>query len=211
MTRRFINQFAHQEAVNEVFVANGKQLRPNRNGNLYLQVELSDSTGSIGARMWNANEMPIQIVRKWGLYTRRGHDANLPGRGATDPEAHRESRSLPGKSPGFHASAGRGRRQTFRPAGRNAPRHERSGPGEPGRVLFARRALDGQAYDGPGRHQKSSRLSRRFAGSHRGPDGSSRARGALLSADRPRLIIDGRVSARPGQNRGIDLRARAGL
>jgi 3'-5' exoribonuclease len=57
MTRRFINQFAHQEAVNEVFVANGKQLRPNRNGNLYLQVELSDSTGAIGARMWNANEV----------------------------------------------------------------------------------------------------------------------------------------------------------
>ncbi|MGA2059403.1 MAG: OB-fold nucleic acid binding domain-containing protein [Thermoguttaceae bacterium] len=56
MTRRFITQFAHQEAVNEVFVANGKQLRPNRTGNLYLQVELSDSTGSIGARMWNASE-----------------------------------------------------------------------------------------------------------------------------------------------------------
>jgi 3'-5' exoribonuclease len=56
MTRRFINQFGHQEAVNEVFVANSKQLRPNRAGNLYLQVELSDSTGSIGARMWNANE-----------------------------------------------------------------------------------------------------------------------------------------------------------
>jgi len=56
MTRRFINQFGHQEPVNEVFVANGKLLRPNRNGNLYLQIELSDSTGSIGARMWNANE-----------------------------------------------------------------------------------------------------------------------------------------------------------
>ena len=56
MTRRFINQFGHQEAVNEVFVANSKQLRTNRNGNLYLQIELSDSTGSIGARMWNTNE-----------------------------------------------------------------------------------------------------------------------------------------------------------
>ena len=56
MTRRFINQFGHQEAINEVFVVSGKLLRPNRNGNLYLQVELSDSTGSIGARMWNGNE-----------------------------------------------------------------------------------------------------------------------------------------------------------
>jgi 3'-5' exoribonuclease len=56
MTRRFINQFGHQETINEVFVANNKQLRPNRNGNLYLQVELSDCTGTIGARIWNANE-----------------------------------------------------------------------------------------------------------------------------------------------------------
>jgi 3'-5' exoribonuclease len=60
MARRFINQLGHQEAVNEVFVANGKLLRPNRNGNLYLQVELSDSTGSIPARLWNANETLYQ-------------------------------------------------------------------------------------------------------------------------------------------------------
>jgi 3'-5' exoribonuclease len=31
-------------------------LRPNRNGNLYLQVELSDRSGSISARMWNADD-----------------------------------------------------------------------------------------------------------------------------------------------------------
>jgi 3'-5' exoribonuclease len=56
MSRRFISELVHQEAVSNVFVANEKQLRPNRNGNLYLQVELSDRTGSIGARMWNAQE-----------------------------------------------------------------------------------------------------------------------------------------------------------
>ena len=56
MPRRFINELGHQESVNEVFVANNKQLRPNRNGNLYLQVELSDRSGSIGARLWNGND-----------------------------------------------------------------------------------------------------------------------------------------------------------
>jgi len=56
MSRRYVNQFGHQEAVNEVFVAADKQLRPNRNGNLYLQVDLSDRSGAIGARMWNATE-----------------------------------------------------------------------------------------------------------------------------------------------------------
>ncbi len=56
MSRRYVNQFGHQETVNEVFVAADKQLRPNRNGNLYLQVDLSDRSGSIAARMWNASE-----------------------------------------------------------------------------------------------------------------------------------------------------------
>jgi 3'-5' exoribonuclease len=56
MPRRYANELNHQEAVNEVFVANDKQLRPNRNGNLYLQVTLSDRTGSVAARLWNAGE-----------------------------------------------------------------------------------------------------------------------------------------------------------
>ena len=56
MTRRFINEFAPQETVNEVFLASDKQLRSNRQGSLYLQVQLRDRTGAIGARLWNANE-----------------------------------------------------------------------------------------------------------------------------------------------------------
>jgi len=56
MSRRYVNQLGHKEPVDEVFIASGKQLRPNRNGNLYLQVDLSDRSGTIAARMWNANE-----------------------------------------------------------------------------------------------------------------------------------------------------------
>ena len=56
MRRRYLNQLRPQETVDEVFRAADKQLRPNRNGNLYLQMELSDRTGVIGARMWNATE-----------------------------------------------------------------------------------------------------------------------------------------------------------
>jgi 3'-5' exoribonuclease len=56
MPRRYINQFGHQEAIDQIFLASQKQLRPNRNGNLYLQVELSDRSGAISARMWNATE-----------------------------------------------------------------------------------------------------------------------------------------------------------
>ena len=54
--RRFISELGHQEPVDQIFLASQKQLRPNRNGNLYLQVELSDRTGSISARMWNADD-----------------------------------------------------------------------------------------------------------------------------------------------------------
>ncbi|HUT14038.1 MAG TPA: OB-fold nucleic acid binding domain-containing protein [Thermoguttaceae bacterium] len=56
MSRRYANQLGHKEPVDEVFMASGKQLRPNRNGNLYLQIDLSDRSGTIAARMWNANE-----------------------------------------------------------------------------------------------------------------------------------------------------------
>jgi 3'-5' exoribonuclease len=56
MRRRYVNELHEQETINQVFRAAEKQLRPNRNGNLYLQMELSDRTGAIGARMWNASE-----------------------------------------------------------------------------------------------------------------------------------------------------------
>ncbi len=54
--RRFVSQLAHNEQVKQAFLASDKQLRPNRNGNLYLQLELSDRSGSIAARLWNASE-----------------------------------------------------------------------------------------------------------------------------------------------------------
>ncbi|MCA9174335.1 MAG: HD domain-containing protein [Planctomycetales bacterium] len=56
MTRRFINQIGEGENVDQVFLASDKQLRTNRNGNLYLQVRLSDRSGSLVAMLWNANE-----------------------------------------------------------------------------------------------------------------------------------------------------------
>jgi 3'-5' exoribonuclease len=56
VSRRYVNQLGHQEVVDQVFLVSEKQLRPNRNGNLYLQMELSDRTGKIAARMWNASD-----------------------------------------------------------------------------------------------------------------------------------------------------------
>ncbi len=56
MSRRYIQQLTDGEAIDEVYVVADKQLRANRNGNLYIQLELRDRTGAIGARLWNAGE-----------------------------------------------------------------------------------------------------------------------------------------------------------
>jgi 3'-5' exoribonuclease len=56
MSRRFISQLGEHETIDEVFLASEKQLRTNRNGNLYLQVRLADRSGSVTGMMWNANE-----------------------------------------------------------------------------------------------------------------------------------------------------------
>lgn len=56
MSRRFVKQLTDGETIDEIYLVTDKQLRANRNGNLYLQVELRDRTGSISARLWNAGE-----------------------------------------------------------------------------------------------------------------------------------------------------------
>ena len=56
MSRRYVNDLSDAERVDETFRASSIQLRPNRNGNLYLQIQLSDRSGSVTAMMWNANE-----------------------------------------------------------------------------------------------------------------------------------------------------------
>lgn len=56
MSRRFVSQLANNEQVDQVFLASNKQLRPNRQGNLFLQLDLSDRSGSIACRMWNASD-----------------------------------------------------------------------------------------------------------------------------------------------------------
>lgn len=56
MTRRYVNQLANGDPVEDVYLAAEKQLRTNRQGGLYLHLELRDRTGAIHARLWNATE-----------------------------------------------------------------------------------------------------------------------------------------------------------
>lgn len=56
MTRRTVASLSDGDTIDEVYLARDRQLRTNRNGNLYVQVELADRTGAIAARMWNAGQ-----------------------------------------------------------------------------------------------------------------------------------------------------------
>jgi 3'-5' exoribonuclease len=56
VARRFVQSLADGENVDEVYLVLDKQLRANRNGNLFLQLDLRDRTGNISARLWNAGE-----------------------------------------------------------------------------------------------------------------------------------------------------------
>jgi len=56
MPRRLITELPQQTQIDQTFLATHKQLRPNRNGQLYLQVELADKSGTITGRLWNASD-----------------------------------------------------------------------------------------------------------------------------------------------------------
>jgi 3'-5' exoribonuclease len=59
MPRRFINQLADGESVEEIFLLSDKQLRANRNASLYLLANLRDRTGMINGLMWNTTEVSV--------------------------------------------------------------------------------------------------------------------------------------------------------
>ena len=70
--RRFVTDLTDTENVEQVFIANEKQLRTNRNGNLYLQVRLSDRTGSITAMLWNAQQKQFDSFENGDYITVQG-------------------------------------------------------------------------------------------------------------------------------------------
>lgn len=55
--RRFVDQLRDGEDIAEVYLATDKQLRANRNGVYYIQLDLRDRSGTIPARVWNAGEL----------------------------------------------------------------------------------------------------------------------------------------------------------
>ena len=62
MPRRYVNELKDGEAVEEVYLLAEKQLRANRNAQLYLLAGLRDKTGLISGLMWNVTEESVGHV-----------------------------------------------------------------------------------------------------------------------------------------------------
>ncbi len=71
-TRRFVRDFGDGDEVDEVFLVSEKQLRTNRNGNLYLQVRLTDRSGSIVGMLWNASQDQYDAIANGDYARARG-------------------------------------------------------------------------------------------------------------------------------------------
>lgn len=72
MSRRYIHQLADGDTVDDIYLVGDKQMRTNRNGNLFLQVELRDRSGAISARLWNANEALFRLFDEGDLIRAKG-------------------------------------------------------------------------------------------------------------------------------------------
>ena len=72
MPRKFLKEFRDGEAVDEVFLLADKQLRANRNADLYLLASLRDKTGLVNGLMWNVTEESVSHISTGNFVRVRG-------------------------------------------------------------------------------------------------------------------------------------------
>ncbi|MEX2286015.1 MAG: HD domain-containing protein [Planctomycetaceae bacterium] len=63
MPRQFVNTLSDGDTVEEIYLLADKQLRANRNANLYLLAQLRDRTGLISGLMWNVTEESVAPIQ----------------------------------------------------------------------------------------------------------------------------------------------------
>jgi 3'-5' exoribonuclease len=79
MSRRFVKDLADGEVLEEVYLVADKQLRANRNGNLYIQMDLRDRTGVINARLWNSTDAQFRAFEPGDFLLIRGKVQQFQG------------------------------------------------------------------------------------------------------------------------------------
>lgn len=70
--RHFLGNLGDGDSVDDVYVAADKQLRNNRNGQPFIQLELRDRTGSLMGRMWNVGEAQFRTFEAGDYLKVRG-------------------------------------------------------------------------------------------------------------------------------------------
>ena len=130
--RRYVSQLGHNEQINQVFLASDKQLRPNRNGNLYLQLQLSDRSGGIAARLWNASENDYRAFENGDYVKVDGNTQLFQGNMQLIASAIRRARQRVSRLFAGYAVGSDGGRLAQRPRPGPAVLLERGGPA-PGR------------------------------------------------------------------------------
>ena len=77
--RRSISQLNAAERVQQVFLISQPQLRSTNRGDYYIAAYLSDSTGRINGRMWQATEEIFQTLPAEGFVWLQGRTENYQG------------------------------------------------------------------------------------------------------------------------------------
>lgn len=72
MARQFVNTLQDGETVEEVYLLADKQIRANRNANLFLLAGLRDKTGLVSGLMWNVSEETVSHVSAGDFVRVRG-------------------------------------------------------------------------------------------------------------------------------------------
>jgi 3'-5' exoribonuclease len=80
MPRRFVNQFGPGEKMeDQIFLIAAKDLRTTSQGSLYIHAVLTDRTGQIPGRMWQANEAIYKSMPEGGFLAFNGRTESYKG------------------------------------------------------------------------------------------------------------------------------------
>jgi 3'-5' exoribonuclease len=79
MSRRNVEQLRDGDPLDDVYLAADKQLRVNRKGDPFIQMDLRDRTGGISARLWNAGEALFRSFENGDFVHAEGKVQNFQG------------------------------------------------------------------------------------------------------------------------------------
>ncbi|MBC8217232.1 MAG: hypothetical protein H8E73_02095, partial [Planctomycetes bacterium] len=67
MGHKFVNQIGPGETIDDIYIVNNPILRSTTRGDLYIAMFLSDRTGQLNGRMWQATETIYKALPKPGF------------------------------------------------------------------------------------------------------------------------------------------------